>query len=95
MNQKTTAEINFVNFLCAISDNIVSKLEESEKQEPKFWVVWCPNGGRPPRVRHEDIESAEEEAARLATAHPESQFYVLESSSKFECKKEIIHKRCV
>jgi len=43
----------------------------------KFWLVWCPNGLRPPTYRHDTHESAEQEAVRLARLNPGKEFYVL------------------
>jgi hypothetical protein len=42
------------------------------------WFVWCPTGW-PPKHQHQSIESAINEAERLAKAHPGQQFVVLET----------------
>lgn len=44
----------------------------------KFWVVWNPRGFVP-RVQHDSIESATQEAERLADSNPRDMFYVLEA----------------
>jgi hypothetical protein len=43
-----------------------------------FWIVWAYNGGTP-TVSYRDQERAHEEAERLARAHPEQMFCVMES----------------
>jgi len=49
------------------------------KPTPKhFWLVWNPNGAKPPTYRHNSLESAEMEARRLATTHCDADLYVLE-----------------
>ena len=50
-------------------------------QNPKFWLVWCPNGPYPPSYRHSTEASAVKEAERMAKEHPASRFYVLEAKS--------------
>jgi hypothetical protein len=42
-----------------------------------FWLVWNPDGLRPPQHRHATESLAREEAGRLARLHPNSRFYVL------------------
>ena len=42
----------------------------------RFWMVWNPEGSQP-RAKHYSRESADREAARLATIHPGQEFYVL------------------
>lgn len=41
-----------------------------------FWIVWSPEGSRPPRYRHNSVNTAEAEARRLAAEHPGQDFYV-------------------
>jgi hypothetical protein len=43
-----------------------------------FWFVWNPDG-RAPSFRHQTIESATQEAERLARLNPGNTFVVLES----------------
>lgn len=43
-----------------------------------FWYVWSPTG-KVPKFRHENFCSADNEARRLASTNPGSQFVVLES----------------
>jgi hypothetical protein len=45
---------------------------------PPFWLVWSPNGDRPPSYRHPSEAAAEKEANRLADEHPGREFYVLQ-----------------
>jgi hypothetical protein len=49
-----------------------------------FWIVWCPTGPTPPRMRHNNRPSAEAERDRLARVHVGHEFFVLraESSAK-------------
>lgn len=42
-----------------------------------FFIVWCPAGHYPPSVRHETLEDASAEAARLAGNNPGKEFFVL------------------
>jgi hypothetical protein len=50
-------------------------------QADPFWLVWSPTGSNPPQYRHPSEEGAEQEAERLARAHPGSEFIVLQSVS--------------
>lgn len=43
----------------------------------KFWAVWKENGGGAPQKRHENLDSAKKEAARLARQEGH-RYYVLE-----------------
>lgn len=43
----------------------------------KFWAVWKENGGGAPQKRHETIEQAQQEAARLARQE-QARYFVLE-----------------
>lgn len=42
-----------------------------------FWLVWNPNGQRPPSFRHPTADSAVAEAGRLAESNPGEAFFVL------------------
>jgi hypothetical protein len=44
----------------------------------KFWMVWSPQG-RAPTYKHTSREHADREAARLAKANPEREFFVLKA----------------
>lgn len=46
-------------------------------ETPPFYLVWSPQGQRPPSHRHETQYQAEREAARLARESPGREFYVL------------------
>lgn len=46
-----------------------------------FWIVWSPQGIRPPSRRHETREIAEAEAERLARCSAPSEFFVMEAVS--------------
>lgn len=52
-----------------------------ENQSLKFWMVYGLHQGRP-TYRHKTEDSAVEEAKRLARAHPDTDFYVLESTHR-------------
>lgn len=43
-----------------------------------FWLVWCPDGYRPPKFEHSSKLSAEKEAVRMAGKIPGKEFYVME-----------------
>ncbi len=45
----------------------------------KFWLVWSPQGARPPTHRHASEAAARNEAQRLAGLHPGNEFFVLEA----------------
>lgn len=47
-----------------------------------FWLVWCENGGVP-HFKHMTEQSAENEASRLARAHPGKSFCVLACTARF------------
>lgn len=42
-----------------------------------FYIVWSPTGPTPPRHRHDDFDSADREAKRLARVHPGNEFFVM------------------
>jgi hypothetical protein len=45
-----------------------------------YWVVWCPTKPyMPPRVKHNDLWRAENEADRLAKLNPCHEFVVLQA----------------
>ena len=48
-----------------------------------FWMVWSPQGNSP-TVRHSMPDKAAKEAQRLARAHPDREFYVLEALERFQ-----------
>lgn len=45
----------------------------------KFWIVWSPQGARPPSFRHITLAAATTEAKRLAEEHPGHEFFALEA----------------
>ena len=45
--------------------------------EEEFWLVWNPQGNRPPSRMHISAGSAAREAERLAAQNPGNSFYVL------------------
>lgn len=49
----------------------------TEIPEPEFYIVWSPEGVKPPRHKHADQGAAEAEAVRLARLHPGATFHVL------------------
>lgn len=53
-----------------------------EHWRKSFWMVWCEGGDAPTRP-HATMESAEQEAARLARANRGKTFVVLRSVSEF------------
>jgi len=59
--------------------------QTSLKMEPvEFWFVWTKKG-RVPRNAHNNAESAEKEATRLAGLNPGKKFIVLRAYAKFSC----------
>lgn len=57
-----------------------------------YWFVWCPDSG-PPTRRHFSLETAEEEAKRLAAGNPGKQFLVLELVGVAQ-KVDVSYRRC-
>ena len=55
----------------------------------KFWLVWNPYG-RAPSVKHPTSKSANDEAKRLASVAPGSEFIVLESCGSY-CKTDVAY----
>lgn len=47
----------------------------------QFWLVWSPQGARPPLVRHRTYRGAVSEAERLARLNPGSEFFVVQALS--------------
>lgn len=52
--------------------------DDTENKAP-FWLVWSPQGARPPEYRHASEAMATHEAERLARLHPGNIFVVLQS----------------
>ena len=65
-------------------------MEQTEKAVP-FWLVWNP-GGNAPRFQHPSLESAENEAKRLARHAPGQEFFVLRPVSA-TLKSDIVTRR--
>jgi hypothetical protein len=57
----------------------------------KIWMVWR-DGGQAPHKQHGTLESAEEEARRLATAHcaERATFVILEAVEHFRAEEPVI-----
>lgn len=45
----------------------------------KFWILWNPEGSRPPTVRFSSLEGARKEAVRMQAAIGVGTMYVMES----------------
>lgn len=58
--------------------------------DPTFWLVWSPNGEQPPRIRHPDEASAEQEAGRLADLNPGREFYVLQPTIQIVSQRRLV-----
>lgn len=52
--------------------------------QPKFWMVYSPQGGAPTR-RHLSRDLANSEATRLARRNPTKDFFVLKVVGGFTC----------
>lgn len=50
----------------------------------RFWMVLCVSGQGNPAVKHYLIESAEDEAKRLAAKHPGQTFVILEAVCNYK-----------
>lgn len=50
-------------------------------EDPPFYLVWR-EGGNAPRVKHETVTQAENEAERLARQNPGVEFYVLTPTAR-------------
>lgn len=57
-----------------------------EETRKKFWIVWCPEEGRPQK-KHNSINKARTEAKRLAKQHPGKSFIVMVADSSFQLEK--------
>jgi hypothetical protein len=55
----------------------------ANEMKKTFWLVWSP-AGFPPKFKHENYWSAENEARRLAIESGERQFVVLEAKCAFQ-----------
>ena len=42
-----------------------------------FWILWCPTGPTPPRVRFSTEKQALKVAEKMAAEHPGQEFFVL------------------
>lgn len=42
-----------------------------------FWIIWCPDGPTPPRVKYTSEVEAVSVAEKMALRHPGQVFYVL------------------
>jgi len=52
--------------------------------EVPFWLVWSPQGTRPPRYEHYSEAAACNEAARLARENPGKKFFAIRPVARFE-----------
>lgn len=52
--------------------------DDDVRVRTKFWVVWNPDG-QAPTMRHWTRLSADTEAQRLASLHPDQDFFVLKA----------------
>ena len=48
-------------------------------KQPSFFIVWNPEGLRPPKYRHDELYKAKAEASRLALESPLQEFFVMEA----------------
>lgn len=64
------------------AENEEQPMDDAEEQvkEVPYWLVHCPTQG-PAHYKHFSRISAENEAERLARAHPDHKFYVLQTVS--------------
>lgn len=49
------------------------------ESEEIFYMVYNPNGGRAPMMKHSTLKKADEEAKRMARIHPGQNFFVLKA----------------
>lgn len=61
------------------------------ERQDAFWLVWSPQGERPPKFRHDSEAMATIEAERLARLRPGHTFVVLQSV----CARQVNDMRCV
>lgn len=52
-------------------------------EHAEFFIVWCPDGMRPPSVTHESQDEAERIAEKMARTHKGKRFYVLRAVSEY------------
>ena len=53
--------------------------ESSMNKQASFFIVWNPEGMRPPKYRHDELYMAKAEASRLALENPLQEFFVMEA----------------
>lgn len=58
-------------------------LTSDRVEHAEFFIVWCPDGTRPPSVTHESQEEAERVADKMARIHKGKRFYVLGALSEY------------
>ena len=54
-----------------------------------FYIIWNPDGARPPKFRHDTFVAARREAERLALENPGSQFFVMQAHCCVETSKPV------
>lgn len=54
-----------------------------------FYTVFSPSGEAPAKVQHATHGEALFAARRMATAHPEQEFFVMKSASKAQVKPKV------
>lgn len=59
------------------------------EQKPSFFIVWNPDGFRPPKHRHDEEYKAKAEASRLAMENPLQEFYVMEARLVARVRKPV------
>ena len=59
------------------------------REAAPFWMVYR-DGGRGPEYRHDTAESAETEAARLATLNPGDVFFILAVTASISTNIEVV-----
>jgi len=54
-----------------------------------FFIIYSPQGSSDPKHQHETLQSAEDEAKRLAVKHPSKQFFVMKSWWGFQTPQTV------
>ncbi|GFM29231.1 hypothetical protein [Novosphingobium sp. PY1] len=58
-------------------------------KKPSFFIVWNPDGLRPPKQRHDELYKAQAEASRLAIENSPQEFFVMEAKLVARVRKPV------
>lgn len=56
----------------------------------KFWLVWSPQGLKPPKKRYETQEKAIDGAKKLAESYPKQNVFVMQATHHFKADVSVV-----